>query len=175
MLESLKEGLLGLVLVFGHWLSPGTEDASLEVRGIDTTAHAYVIECAMDMAWNPQLGELVDAGIPLRFRITATPDVGDTVRFLRLLRFDIADNHYTFADSSVRNYADTVFVSRPYPQVLLALRDFSRWRVPVSRQCNECRLEARLLRSKVSRLNRSVDMSGVWGQRSVSTVVVVDE
>jgi hypothetical protein len=175
MLEPIKEGLLGLVLVFGHWLSPGTEKASLEVEHVDTTGSAYVIECAMDVAWNPQLGELVDAGIPLRFRITATPDVGDTVRFLRVLRFDIADNHYTYADSSLRNYADTVFVSRPYPQVLLALRDFSRWRVPVSKRCNECRLEARLLRSRVSQLNRKVDMTEVWGQRSVGTVVVMQE
>jgi hypothetical protein len=171
MLEPVKEGLLGFFLVLGLWLSPGTERAEIHLRDVEPVAGGYVLRCAMDIAWNEQLGELVDAGIPFRLRIGCVTDAGDTATFCRTLRCDIADYTYTFRDSSIQNFGDTVQVSKRYSQVLVALRDFTRWSFEVSASASSCRIEAELLQSTVSQLNRRVDMSQIWGQRRVSRVV----
>jgi hypothetical protein len=59
--------------------------------------------------------------------------------------------------------------------VFLALKDFSRWKVALPVSATSCRIEAAILPSRVSSLNRRVDMSRVWGQKRVVTVVDIKE
>lgn len=168
MLQQLTEGFLGLVLVLGNWLSPGTRDATVTLTHIDSTAAGYVVEYAMTMAWNEQLSELVDAGIPLRFRFHMISDARDTIVFVRTMRCNVVDFTYLFSDTAVHNYGSKVRNSRRYPQILLALRDYRHWTVRLSPATTICHVEAELLPSRVSQLNRSIDMSYVWGYRKVS-------
>jgi hypothetical protein len=174
MFEPIKEGVLGFFLVVGLWLSPGKK-AELSVPVVRPAESGYVLQCVLDIAWNSEMGKVVDAGIPLRFKMSMYPDRGDTVAFIRSLRFDLADYSYTFTDSSIQNYADSLYRSKAYPQVLVALRDYTRWTFQAQRPLEECRVEVELLRSRAPRLNRTVDMSLIWGQRRLSTVVKFDK
>jgi hypothetical protein len=122
----------------------------------------------MEMAWNKQLEQLVDAGIPLCFMIAVITDRGDSAVFYRTLKANIIDYTYSYADSS----HDVIIVSKNYPLVYLALDDFRRWKFRVAKNVTRCQVEVTLLPSRVSRLNRMVDMSDVWGQRKISAEYV---
>jgi len=156
------------VLYLGHWLSSGTALPELDVKDILVVDRGYQVQCHMDMAWNNQLTELIDAGIPLRLRITATANTGERVSFIRTLAFDIEDYSYTYSDSSIENYGDSIFLSKRYPQILLAVRDVGRWQIYISDNTQSCVIEVELLPSRVSRLDRKIDMSQLWGQRKLS-------
>ena len=96
----MREGLLGLLLYLTHWLAPEAERASIDarfVRFIDEQTVSF--NCQMEIAWNKRLEQLVDAGIPLRFRIASFSDKSDTVLFYRSLFFDVVNYTYTFSDS----------------------------------------------------------------------------
>jgi hypothetical protein len=142
---------------------------------VDSAATHYEIGCAMTLAWSDQLTELVDAGIPLRFHVTASSDIGDTVSFRHTLWYDAGSGAYRYADTLRSPSRDSVFVSRPYPQILIALREYSRWTIPLRRGFRTCRVEAVLLPSHVSRFNRTVDLSQIWGQRKISSVLILRE
>jgi len=101
MFESAKEGFLGLFLVLGQWLSPGGDDATLRAAAQFSGDTLCVVQCALQTSWSQELSDLVDAGIPLRFRLSAMTDAGDTMVFIRTLRCDIADYTYSFCDSMV--------------------------------------------------------------------------
>ncbi|MBD3420856.1 MAG: hypothetical protein GF398_12120 [Chitinivibrionales bacterium] len=171
MLDNARDGLFGLILFISNWLSPGGERPELLVSSVSMQDRAYYIQAGMEIAWNKQLGELVDAGIPLRFKISAFPDEGDTISFVRSLMFDIAEYTYTFADTLVQPVEDSTHTSKSYPQVLLALRDFCRWHFKLDESASACRLEAELLPSRAEQLNRSVDMTPIWGQRKIYKVI----
>jgi hypothetical protein len=172
MLEPLKEGFLGFFLVLGQWLSPGTDKADIRLTALHATGQGYSVQCALVLAWNGELGALVDAGIPLRFRMSAASDAGDTLWFVRTLHFDIADYTYSFSDSSGPN-AKNASVPKKYPQILLALRDFARWNVTVSEKAATCRVEAEMLPSRAARLGRTVDMSALWGQKKIAREIAL--
>lgn len=174
MLDRIREGLIGLTLVMSHWLAPG-ERAAVEVESVARLENGYRIECELQIAWNQQLARIVDAGVPLRFRIGCFARSGDTTSFLRTLHFNIDGCTYYFTDTSLVGGQASPRRSRNYPQVLLALRDLTQWSFTVPPEARSCLLEVELLPSPVSRLNRSVDMSRLWGQRSVSRTVVLGE
>jgi hypothetical protein len=119
----------------------------------------------MEMSLDRRLEELIDAGIPLNFRFTAVSDNQDTVSIVRSLRCNVADLTYTYSDSS----KSAVRTSKKYPMILLALRDYSRWEFGVSAPSRLCTVEAEILYSRVSQLNRSVDMSRIWGHQKIKT------
>ncbi|NLP02565.1 MAG: hypothetical protein GX089_08730 [Fibrobacter sp.] len=160
----MREGLLGLLLYLTHWLAPEADRASIDarfVRFIDEQTISF--NCQMEIAWNKRLEQLVDAGIPLRFRIASFSDKSDTVLFYRSLFFDVVNYTYTFSDSGGWG----VQRSNPYPLIHLALRDFCRWEVKVPRDAMLCRVDVQILPSKAEQLNRMVDMSKVWGRQKV--------
>ncbi|MFP4417017.1 MAG: hypothetical protein ACOC41_05160 [Chitinivibrionales bacterium] len=163
---SIREGILGLLLFFSNWISPVKEQASLEVEKISRADKHYVIQCEMDIAWNRQLEQLVDAGIPLRFRMQVSSRKDSSV-FFRTLSFNLADLTYSFLDSS----SDQTVRSRQYPMILLALRDFCRWSMVVSTSSGECRIEAAILPSRAEQLNRLVDMSKIWGREKLICII----
>lgn len=175
MLEQFRDGFLGFFLVVGQWFSPGSDKASLEIDQLLTKENCIQIHCIMDMAWNEKLSSLVDAGIPLRFLMSAQTDDGDTLAFIRTLTFDISDYRYFFTDSIVVPRSDSIRVSGKFPQILIALRDYRRWDFTVSKDAEVCKLQAEMLPSNASRLNRNVDMTQVWGQRKVMKLVVLKE
>ena len=90
---------------------------------------------------------------------------------VRSLRCNVADLTYTYLDSS----ANEVKTSKKYPMILLALRDYSRLEFVVSAPATECTIEAEILYSQVSQLNRSVDMSRIWGHQKIKTTVTLAE
>jgi hypothetical protein len=169
MFETIRQGFTGLALFLGQWLSTGEGKATLEIKSARLVDSLFEVSCVMDMGWNQQLEELVDAGIPLPFRITAVTDKNDSAVFYRTLRYNIIDYTYTFADSS----ADLTVVSKQYPLIYLVLEDFRRWKFRLSSAVAGCTITAELLPSRVSRLNRVVDLSQVWGQKKVSAVCVL--
>jgi hypothetical protein len=174
MFEQIGNGFLGFFLVIGHWLSPGTDKPDIDVANARRTEAGLVVQCELRPAWNEELSGLVDGGIPLRFKFCASGNSGDTICFVRTLQFDVADYSYSYADSSVCGPpVDPPPTPKKYPQVLLALRDYCRWSFVVSGETSVCRIEAELLPSHATRLNRTVDMSAVWGQRKVVKVVEV--
>ena len=168
MFESLRDGILGFFLFTGQLLLPASEQASLSVTSIrPADSLHWNISVVMDPALNPQIEELVNAGIPMRFRICAVTEGSDTARFERTLRFSVAHLTYTYVDS-LNGYIQH---SKTYPMILLAMNDFCKWSFTVPREAAWCRIEATLLPSRVSQLRRMVDMSKVWGQSRVSVVV----
>ena len=175
MLENVRDGLLGFVLVLSNWLSPGNRSAELDIQSITMADSGYVISCEMDIGWNRQIGELVEAGIPLRFGVSAYTDEGDTIAFLRTFQYNVTDYTYVYTDTSINNYSDTVFISKKYPQVLIGMRRCRRWSFYINRSVKTCNLKVELLPSRVARLNRIVDMSRVLGVRELAKTVVVKE
>ncbi len=159
----MRDGLLGLILFIGHWLSPETGTASISVEFLKDETLSYQFLCKFDIAWNRQLEQLVDAGIPLRFNIHCFSDKSDTLRFTRTLLFDMVNFTYNFLDSA----AGTVKSSESYKLVHLALRDFCKWKFSVSKDANLCRVEIAILPGMARELNRVVDMSRVWGQQKI--------
>jgi hypothetical protein len=176
MVEQITEGFFGLVLFVSHWLSPGVSQEEIRLAALHETGDGYVLECGIAISWSSQLADLIDAGIPLRFRMTAAGNAGDTASFVRTLRFDIATSSYAFTDTIVSGTAaDSVYESRSYTQALVALRDYCRWTVLMGPGTESCRIEAKLLPSHASRLNRSVDMSDICGCRQFTRSVVFQE
>jgi hypothetical protein len=163
--ESIKQGVLGLLLFAGNWVMPENDAAVLKVESIRRVApSAYHVTLTLSMSLNQQLEQLIDAGVPLNFRFSAISDRADTVCCLRSLRCNVADLTYFFSDSS----HGTVVTSPSYPMVLLALRDFTKWEFNLPLNATACRAEAEIRESRVSQLNRTVDMSRIWGHQKVA-------
>jgi hypothetical protein len=170
--ESIKQGVTGLLLFAGNWILPQDDNAALAMESIQKiTPPAWEITLKMEMSLNRQLEELIDAGIPLNFRFTAVSDNADTVSVVRSLSCNVADLTYTFTDSS----SEKVTASKKYPMILLAVRDFSRWKFRLPPGAASCAVEAEILYSAVSQLNRSVDMSRIWGHQKIRTTFALKE
>ncbi len=166
-MDPVRDGILGLLLFFTHWISPGNDQAFIKPVEISRAENHYIIECRMEIAWNRRMEQLVDAGIPLRYRMSTTSDRQDTSHFFRTLRFNVVDFTYSFSDSS----SHEVIESKKYPMILLALRDFCRWNTVVSGGTSVCRVEAEILPSHAEQLDRLVDMSRIWGREKVSCII----
>ncbi|MGD9200083.1 MAG: hypothetical protein PVI26_00845 [Chitinispirillia bacterium] len=163
MLERIADGLLGLFMFFSNWFSPGSDSQEIKIAAVTEFARGYSLECAIDLDWNEQMSDLIDAGIPLRFKIKSYSDVGDSVILVRTLECDIGNYSYMFCDSIFQPSIDSIYISKRYSQVYRAVRKYSRWNCTFSKEANQFFIEAELLPSRVSQLNRSVDMSGILG------------
>jgi hypothetical protein len=176
MFERAAEGFVGLFLFISHWLSPGVSTEEIHVAALRQAQDRLQVECAIAIDWSEQLGDLIDAGIPLRFRMAAYSDAGDTVLFVRTLRFDISSSTYAFRDTfdMPSRSPDSVNASRAYQQALIAMRDYCRWAVGLKQNTGSFYIEAVLLPSRASRLNRTVDMSNVCGCRKFTRTIVME-
>lgn len=163
-MESVGQGILGLALFISHWFMPLSDRAKLDI-GFDRYDKngAMVFVCKMDPAWNEKLEQLVDAGIPLRFKFQSYGEGSDTTILVRSLHYNIAKYTYHVNDSNALGRRN----SKQYPMVLLALRDYCKWEIKVPPAATHYRAEACILPSKAERLNKMVDMSRVWGQQRV--------
>lgn len=165
MFASLKQGITGLLLFASNMFLPPGEQAALSVKNV-TPVHdnKYEVTLKMDMHVNERLEQLIDAGVPLRFRFMIISDRKDTVSFYRVLKYQVIDYTYTYTDS-MDGYIQK---SEDFPMILLALKSFSKITIMIAQSTQSCKVEADILPSRVSRLNRTVDMSNIWGQRNVS-------
>jgi hypothetical protein len=169
--EVIKQGVIGFALYVGNWLLPANDDASISVVSIaDNGRPACLVAVKMEMAVNPQLEELIDAGIPMRMRFSTITDENDSIVLYRTLFCNVASLKYHFSDSMETGVA----CSKEYPMILLALKDFCRWDFSVPRSAKECRTEIEILYSRVSQLNRTVDMSRVWGQKRIKITYLLE-
>ncbi|HEX3020708.1 MAG TPA: hypothetical protein VHP36_10420 [Chitinispirillaceae bacterium] len=167
----MRDGLLGLILFIGHWLSPDTGKANVSAEFIKNEVQYCQFQCKLDIAWNRQLEQLVEAGIPLRFNILCASDKSDTLQFTRTLMFDMVDFTYGFTDTT----SAKVIKSQQYTLVHLALRDFCKWNFKIKQDATLCRVEVMILPGLAKQLNRIVDMSRVWGQQKVYCQFVPQE
>jgi hypothetical protein len=165
MVESFKQGIVGLLLFAQSWFIPNQEMAAISVESIRKTAEKkFEIHLKMNMAINQQMEQLIDAGIPLHFKIEAKTDVGNLSTFYRTMQFDVIKYNYHYSDSA----EGLIRMSKDYPMILLALKDFSQWEFLISKNATVCFVEVTLLPSRVTQLNRTVDMSKIWGQQKVN-------
>jgi hypothetical protein len=163
-MNSFRDGIVGFFLFFAHWLSPETEKAAIDINlGKLNTPSSVTCKCKLDIAWNKQLEQLVDAGIPLHFRIRYFTDKSDTIDLYRTLHYKLIDYTYSYTDS----VASTKKLSKSYPLIDLVLRDFCRWQFEIPKNASFCKVEAEILPSRAERFDRYVDMSRVWGQQKV--------
>jgi hypothetical protein len=175
MFEQIAEGFAGFFLFISHWLSPEALQEDIRIAAIKKLDEGYRIECAISITWNEQMSDLIDAGIPLRFRIAAYTNTGDTTAFIRTLVCDIETYTYAFSDSSLSPRSDSVRISRSYNQMLIALRDYTRWSFDFGTHVKACLLEAELLPSRASQLNRTVDMSNICGCKKFARSIIIQE
>ena len=172
LFESIKQGVVGFLLFAGNWISPQNDSAELRLESAHkVTPPAWQIALKMEFSLNPQIEQLIDAGVPLNFRFTAISDRADTVTMTRSLRCDVADLTYSFIDST----RGTSRSSKKYPMILLALKDFGSWKFTLPSNATQCHAEAEILYSTVSQLNRSVDMSRIWGHDRLKTTFALAE
>jgi hypothetical protein len=164
-MNGFSDGIIGFLLFFAHWLSPQTGKASVDADYVKLREpHCIVFKCKMDIAWNTQLEQLVDAGIPLNFKICWLVNSPDTISFVRSLHFNMVDYTYHFTDS----VTGILKSSSDYSLVHLALRDFCKWEIVVPDSAPFCKVIVLILPSKAEQLNRMVDMSRVWGQQHIA-------
>ncbi len=168
MFDRLSEGLLGLFIFLSNWFSPANSSEEIRIAAAKEFSLGYSIECAIKLDWNEQMSDLVDAGIPLRLKITSYSDRGDSLYILRTLLCDIGDYTYTFCDSLGTPLTDSVFTSRKFSQIYRAVREYSRWQYHLSKEATQFYMEAELLPSWVSQLDRNLDMSAIVGCRKFS-------
>jgi len=168
MLDNIREGFLGFILVLSGWLSGDSQGVGMKIHTAVRQDSLVALTCIMDLDWNDEMTQLVDAGIPIRFSARLTTDAGDSSGLVRIVRFDLAEKAYRFADSAVTGRPDTLFVSTPYRHMRSTLRDLSRCEFAVSKRTRAGRIEVELWRSRASRLNRTVDLTHVWGRRKLT-------
>lgn len=160
----MNDGLIGLILYLAHWLSPGTGVSDIDISFLKRAENnASIFQCRLESVDNRQLEQLIDAGIPLRFKFTNTLSDQDTVSFFRTLQFDMIDFTYMWTDSS--NGRSTS--SEKYSLIHLAMRDFCRWKLTIPLTTQTCRIEVTILPSRAEQLNKVVDMSKIWGQQKL--------
>jgi len=165
-MNGVRDGVVGFFLFFAHWLSPETGKADIDIDFNNyISTESIVYKCKLDIAWNNQLEQLVDAGIPLCYKISYYTDKSDTVSFYRSLHFNMVNYSYKFTDSTEQS----VRKSKSYSLIDLALRDFCRWEILIPYNSSACRVDVSILPSKAAQLNKVVDMSRVWGQQKVTT------
>lgn len=160
----MNDGIIGLILYLAHWLSPGTGVSEIDIAFLKKAENnTSIFQCRLESADNDQLEQLIDAGIPLRFKFTNTIDDQDTVCFFRTLQFEMIDFTYTWTDSS--NGKSTC--SEKYSLIHLAMRDFCKWKLTIPQNTQSCRIEVAILPSRAEQLNKVVDMSKIWGQQKL--------
>ena len=172
MLENVADGFLGLFMFFAHWLSVGSDEGEIRIAAVKELQTGTVLECVISFDWNERMNDLIDAGIPLLFRIESLSDLGDTTISIRALRCDVSDYTYSFVDSVIIPPAENVFRSRDFHQIYRALREYRHVTRSFSKGSSSFQMEAVLLPSTVSQLNRSIDMSDILGSRKFSTRII---
>jgi hypothetical protein len=165
MLNQFADGILGLFLFFSHWLSPGAEDEIVRIVSVKPHGSFYVISCAISISWNEQMKDLIDAGIPVRFQFRTFTNTKDTLSCVRTLQCDVADYTYAFSDSMRDARIDTAVFSKRFTNPLIALEKFTQWDTKVPLSTRLCRIEAELLPSNATRLQRKIDISQICGHR----------
>jgi hypothetical protein len=168
MFGKMADGFIGLALFISQWLGPGGEQDAVRIDEAVALAQGIRVKCAITIAWNDQMSDIVEAGIPLRLRIATITDNHDTTTFIRTLTCTMTDYTFTFADSAIAATPVDPVVSRKYSQMLIAVRDFSHWQVMLPAASRHSRFEAELLPSRAARLNRTVDVSGICGCKKFS-------
>ncbi len=168
MVNQLKDGVVGLALFLSQWLSAGGQVPAITLAHIQASEKGIYITTSISITVKEQLNDLLDAGIPIRLRMQASSDAGDTLTLLRTLSCNISDYTYTIIDSSVNMKPAYRAVSKRYTQALVAFKDYVRFEAMVSPTSRTIHFEAMLLPSKASQLNRSVDMSSLLGFQKIS-------
>jgi hypothetical protein len=168
--SSLKQGVIGLLLFAGNWILPADDTAALIIESEKKSAPVvWQVSLNLKISLHQQMEQLIDAGVPLNFRYSVYSDKGDTISFVRSLTCNVADLTYTFCDSLPTGPR----CSRPYGLLLLALNDFCRWECALNPNAASCQAEAKILSSRVSQLNRSVDMSRIWGHETIAATIAL--
>jgi hypothetical protein len=165
MFERFSDGILGLFLFFAHWLSPGVNDEAIRIASVRPMAQTYIVSCVISIAWNEQMKDLIDAGVPVRFQLRTLTGAKDTLSRIRTLQCDVADYTYTFCDSLRGPQTDTTECSKRFSHLLIALEKFTQWETRVPIAATACRIEVELLPTSATRLHRKIDMSQVCGYR----------
>ncbi len=165
MFEVIKQSLTGFALVVSSFFVPSGEMPVLKLKSIDKNISGYEIEYKLNMAWNRKLEELVDAGIPFRLRVTLESDKNDNIQFFRTLHYNVLDYSYAYIDSAGKQVQ---WSPQKYNLIHLALKDFGRFKFVVNNRASNCILKIELLPGWVSHLKRNVDMSQIWGKKSLT-------
>ncbi len=175
MLENVADGFLGLFMFFSHWLSVGNDQGEIKIAAVQELGSRVVIECVISFDWNERMNDLIDAGIPLRFRIQSMSDRGDTTISIRTLLCDVGEYTYSFNDSILQPPDGGVYQSKEFRQIYRALREYRHVTRQFTAEAVTLHIEAVLLPSKVSQLGRSIDMSDIFGSRKFSTRIIRKE
>lgn len=152
-------------MFFAHWLSPGLDQGGIKISAVRELSTHYILECVVAIDWNDRLSDLVDAGIPVRIRVLSYSDIGDTLVSIKTLQCNLRDYTYNYCDSVRVGGECRVSVSKQYHQIFLAVRDYTTVTRSFSRRATILYVEALLLPSSVSHLNRSIDISELCGAR----------
>lgn len=160
----MHDGIIGLILYLAHWLSPGADVTDINIEFLRVLENrTAVFQCQLETSINRQLEQLIDAGIPLRFKFSNLMDENDSLIFFRTLQFDMSDFTYMWTDSSGGHCT----YSEKYTLIHLAMRDFCKWRIETPQNSTSCRIEVTILPSRAEQLNKVIDMSKIWGQQRV--------
>lgn len=175
MLQNVADGFLGLFMFFAHWLSPGDDQGEIKVAAVRELHGRAVLECVIAFDWNNRMSDLVDAGIPMRLRIFSCSNLGDTIISIRSFICDVSAYDYYICDSLVAPPSDGVYLSKRHRQLYGALREFQRVSRSFDTASSSIHFEAVLLPSRVSQMNRSIDISDICGFRKLSTKIIRKE
>ena len=171
MLENIADGFLGLFMFFAHWISPGGTEGDIKIVALNELTARTSMECVISFDWNSRMSDLIDAGIPMRFRVISFSDIGDTTVSIRTLQCDVSDYTYTVCDS-LSGYIDSISTSRKFKQIYRALREFQHITRLFSAGANALHIQAFILPSRVPHLNRSIDLSEMCGSRKFATHIL---
>jgi hypothetical protein len=168
MLNELKDGAIGLALFISQWISIGGSAPAITLESVAYVNKQVVINSSISFTVKDQFTDLLDAGIPVRLRVSIISDVEDTITLLRTLTCKLSDYTYTIIDSSIGMKPSYVYVSKKYSQAIVALHDYAQFSMVVSSTATSIKIEATLLQSRASQLNRIVDMSQLFGFQKLS-------
>jgi hypothetical protein len=166
MFNNIADGFLGLFLFLSNWFSPGINPGEISVIAVKELAAVYQIESSFSIDWNEQMNDIIDAGIPMRFLIAYASDKGDTTAFIRTLQCDISSYIYSVKDSVLTKAGNHAPAVKNFRQIYRAQRSFTRLIFYISKKATAYIIKAELLPSKVSQLNRTIDVSDICGCRT---------
>jgi len=171
MIGNVADGFLGFFMFFAQWLSPGADEGDIRIATVKELSSRTIIECVISIEWNDRMIDLVDAGIPVSISIASQCDNSDTVRSIRTLACDVSEYTYYITDSLITP-RDSVYHSKKFTQIYRAIKEYQQFKRTFPADASDLTVDAVLLPSRVSHLNRSIDMSDICNCRRFTTRLI---
>lgn len=155
-------------MTMGNWFMP-VSPAELTVAIIGKSGDLYRIRSTLEFRLSEDASALIDAGVPIQVRLLCRTESSQTT-VTRTFRSDLANRAYLVIDSSGNRQIDR----RSHTNLMAAARQFRQMNWEVDTGATRVDFSADVVPVTVPRLNRSVDISPLFGGKRFTRTLIID-